>query len=905
MSLQPGQRLGAYEVIAAIGAGGMGEVYRARDTKLNRDVALKVLPDIFAADPDRLARFQREAELLAALSHPHIAGIHGLEDSTKTKALVLEFVDGPTLADRIAQGPIPVDEALAIARQIADALEAAHEAGVIHRDLKPANIKLRPDGTVKVLDFGLAKLQASAASSAPLAPLSMSPTITSPAMMTGIGTILGTAAYMAPEQARGKPVDKRADIWAFGCVLYEMLTAARPFDGEDVTLLVANIVKAEPAWAPLPDETPAGVRVVLQRCLQKDPKQRLRDIGDVRLALEGAFESTDAALRLPAPPRAVALWRRPASVGAAALLAGAAVAGVAVWVVTRPLPTPVTRLTITHPGPELVGGTNDVAMLPDGRTVIYLAYEGGRGHLYARTLDVLSPARLGNFENVGTVFTSPDGQWIGFQDVPDRSLKKIQVSGGPPLTIGRLPPNVNLSGVTWSANDVVIFGSTTSGLWRVDASGGTPEPLTKLDSQKGELSHRLPEILPGGEAVLFSILAANNQIENARIVLLDLRTGIQRDLIQGGSHPRYAASGHLVYAAGGALRAVPFDLERLEVRGNPVTVLENVVMTAQGTASFSMSPVGTLTYTAGSGVTPQRTIVWVDRQGREEPINVPPRAYAYAQLSPDGTRVALDVREDMNDIWIWDLGRQTLTRLTRDPDLDRHPIWTPDGRRVAFSARRNGAETIFWQAADGSGAAEQLTQNQNVAGPESFSPDGTKVLFTDSTARPYNLGVLSLAGERQAELILKEAFSETNGELSPNGRWIAYESDESGRSEVYVRPFPGVNTGRWQISTAGGTRPLWGRNGRELFYYLPPGVVMSVAVDERTSFKASAPQVVFKGSYLSPQTGRMYDVSPDGRRFLMIKDAPQDGEAPPPRQLVVVENWHEELKRLVPVNPVN
>jgi Tol biopolymer transport system component/tRNA A-37 threonylcarbamoyl transferase component Bud32 len=901
MSLQPGQRLGAYEVIAAIGAGGMGEVYRARDTKLHRDIALKILPQTFAFDPDRVARFEREAQVLASLNHTNIAGIYGLEDAGGVKALALELVEGPTLADRIAEGPIPVDDALAIARQIADALEAAHEAGVIHRDLKPANIKLKPDGTVKVLDFGLAKL---ATGSGPAAgpDVTASPTITTPAM-TSVGVILGTAAYMAPEQARGKAVDKRADIWAFGCVLYEMLTGRRAFDGDDITMVLASIIKSEPDWTVLPADTPAGVRAALKQCLQKDTKQRLRDIGDMRLALDGAFESPHAAPPPDKTPYAVAVWRRPAVVGPAALMAGALGASLAVWLLTRPAPAPINRLTIAHQAPEVVGGINvDVAISSDSRRVVYLASGGGQSRMYVRPLESLTSTRLGTADNVGTVFMSPDGQWVGFEDLAERSLKKIAVSGGTALTICRLLPNMSLRGASWAPDDTIIFGTSTAGLFRVAAGGGMPEPLTKPDAGQGEQFHGLPDILPGGEKVLFTIRPLDGDPDNARVAVLDLRTGTHRVLMQGGTHPRYVSTGHLVYANAGTLRAVRFDLDRLAVGNSPVSVLEGVVTKGQGTASFSLSPTGTLTYIAGHAGVARRTLVWVDRQGREEPIKVPPRAYAYARLSPDGTRVALDVREEMNDIWIWDLPRETLTRLTFDPGLNRGPIWTPDGRRVAFSAARDGAEAIYWQAADGSGVAEQLTQGKDIQVPHSFSPDGTKLLFEQPGNAPYDIGVISLTGERKAEMILHKEFSEAHADISPNGRWIAYESDESGRNEVYVRPFPEVNTGRWQISTEGGTRPLWARNGRELFYYVPPGVVMAVPVVDGVSFAAGAPKVVFKGTYLAPQSGRMYDVSPDAQRFLMIKEAREDGEAPPPPQLVVVQNWFEELKRLVPVN---
>ena len=905
MGLNAADRVGVYEVTGAIGVGGMGEVYRARDTRLKRDVALKILPESFSTDADRLARFQREAEVLASLNHPNVAAIYGLEESGGIRALVMELVEGQTLADRIAQGPIPVDEALPIAKQIAEALEAAHEQGIIHRDLKPANIKVRPDGTVKVLDFGLAKALEPANGVSPST--SQSPTITSPAMMTGVGMLLGTAAYMSPEQARGKPVDKRTDIWAFGCVLFEMLTGRRAFDGEDVSVVLASIIKSDPSWDGLPVDAPYGIRSVLRGCLQKNPRDRIRDIGDVRLTLAGAFDVPPLQLASgPTVPRG----RRVTLAIVASALTAALASAFAVWWSLRPLPDPIDRLTISHPEPEVVGGNNvDVAITPDGRQVVYLASQGGQGRMYLRPLNALSAISLGGSDNVRDVFISPDGEWVGFYDTSDRTLKRVSVRGGPPLAISRIPEGIVLQGATWASDDTVIFGSSNlnGGLFRVSTRGGSPEPLTKPDAQKGEHSHRLPAILPGGQAVAFTIHPADNQLENARIGLLDFRSGNQKILIQGGSHARYVRTGHLVYASVGTLRAVAFDVRRLEVRGNAVAVVERVVTKPGGSASFSIADTGTLTYIAGETST-KRTLVWVDRQGHEQPINVPPRAYAYARLSPDGTQVALDVREDLNDVWIWDFVRQTLTRLTRDPGLNRGPIWTPDGRHVVFSVGSDAGEPIFWHRADGSGSSERLTQvsgRSDTHGPESFSPDGTRLVFTHSRsggAPPYNIGVMTLTGDRKVEMLLNEDYSEANAVISPDGKWLAYQSNESGRDEIYVRPFPDVNTGRWQVSTEGGTRPVWARNGRELFYYLPPGVVMSATVSADTGFASSVPRAVLKGNYLSPNAGRMYDVSPDGQRFLMMKDAElKDGATAAP-QLVVVQNWFQELERLVPVN---
>jgi hypothetical protein len=478
------------------------------------------------------------------------------------------------------------------------------------------------------------------------------------------------------------------------------------------------------------------------------------------------------------------------------------------------------------------------------------------------------------------------------------TLAKVAVSGGPAVTIGAMESAPR--GATWGQDDIILFATNnaSTGLLRIPASGGKAEVVTTPDAKKGETDHLFPEYLPGGRAVLFTI--TNNQsIENSQIAVLDLKSGSYRVLIQGGSNPRYSASGHIVYGVEGTLRAVPFDLDTLEVHGTPVPVLGGVVTMSSGAASFSIAPNGTLAYLAGAATAQQRTLVWVDRQGHEEAIKAPPRAYAYARLSPDGTRVALDIRDQDNDIWIWDLARQTLARLTFDPGLNRGPVWTPDGKRLAFSAQREGSENIYWQAADGSGTPEALTNIPNARiGPDAISPDGTQLLFVQ-TSTPRDISRVALEGERKPEPLLATSFSEQNADISPDGRWLAYDSDESGRLEVYVRPFPNVNAGRWQISTGGGTRPLWNPNGRELLYYIAPGTMMSVPIEPGATFKAGTPQVIFTGQYATPQTGRQYSVSPDGRRFLMIKDAAGDAEAPPP-QINVVLNWFEELKQQAP-----
>jgi serine/threonine-protein kinase len=643
-------------VVSAIGAGGMGEVYRATDNNLKRSVAIKVLPGSVAGDAERLARFQREAELLATLNHPNLAAIYGLEKTPDFTALVMELIDGDDLSQRIARGAIPLDEALPIARQIAEALEAAHEQGIIHRDLKPANIKLRTDGTVKVLDFGLAKAMEPVGTASNV---SQSPTITTPAMMTGAGVILGTAAYMAPEQARGKTVDKRADIWAFGCVLYEMLTGTRAFAGDDVSEVLASVLAREPDWARLPPSLSPALGTYIRRCLYKNPKQRIADAQDIRLALEGAFET---AIAQAGAAVAVPVWRRGALASAAALLSGAVVATL-MWFAMRPqepAPPRVVRLPIAFsPATTLTvsGFDRDLAITPDGSRLIYVGNNGTQ--LFVRALDALEPVAVFTGAPRGP-FVSLDGRWIGFVD-GIKLLKKVAVTGGPAVTLAML--DYPIAGATWGADDAIIVTSVQSanGLRRV-AAGGPTTVLTRPDRAAGELDHVWPELLPGGRAVLFTITALTGGPDAAQVVVLDLQTGKRTVLVRGGSQAHYVSSGHLVYVAAGTLRAVAFDLARLETHGTPVPVVPDVVTTRLGSADAVVAGDGTLAYVSGGvvGLGAPRTLVWVDRQGRETPIPAPPRAYVFPRLSPDGRRIAVYAQDQEPGNLLWDLDRRTL-----------------------------------------------------------------------------------------------------------------------------------------------------------------------------------------------------------------------------------------------------
>jgi serine/threonine-protein kinase len=906
MPLTVGTRLGPYEIQAPLGAGGMGEVYRARDTKLNRDVALKVLPEAVALDPDRIARFKREAHVLASLNHPNIAAIYGFEESDGIQALVLELVEGPTLADLLERragpsGPagLPIDEALSIAKQIAEALEAAHEHGIIHRDLKPANVKVKDDGTVKVLDFGLAKaLHGEAAA----ADVSHSPTLSVAA--TRAGVILGTAAYMSPEQARGRAVDKRSDIWAFGCVLYELLTGRRAFGGGDVTDILARVIEREPDWSALPGNTPQAIRRLLRRCMAKDRRQRLTDAAGLRLDVDEAQTApADAIAALPSARAPT--WRR-AAVPLLTLLVGSVLTGIAVWLTTRPAPPRVTRLTIVPPATAPLapdGYLRDVAIAPDGTRV---AYVGAGGTLVVRALDALAPTVLGGLGAPRHPTFSPDGQWIAFFD-GNTSLKKVAVTGGPAVTLART--SAIGVGLSWGTDDTIIFatGDGSTGLLRIGAAGGEPAVLTTPDRSAGEVEHIWPEALPGGEAVLFTI--AIGGIGQSAVAVLDLTTGTHRVLVSGASHAQYVAPGYLVYVAAGTLRAVRFDRSRLEVVGTPVPVVEGVATILGAVANASVTADGTLVYVPlGAAGAPRRTLVWVDRQGRETAVGAPPRAYVYPRLSPDGKQVAVFAADQEQDLWLWDMGRPTLTRATFDPAVDFYPVWTPDGRRLVWASQREGAVVnLYTQAADGTGAVERLTESANNQFPTAMTPDGKRVVLREDTSSGTGTDVtlLTLDGVRQVTPLVATVSIERNGEVSSDGRWLAYESDESGQLEVYVRPFPEVNAGKWQVSTGGGRQPLWDRGGRQLSYRGPDGAVLVVTVEgDRARFGVGPVTKVADARYYNGAgafVGRTYDISLDGQRFLMIKEA-GDAQTSTPPHIVVVQNWAEELRWLVPTN---
>ena len=888
MSLTPGTRIGTYEIKDSLGAGGMGEVYRARDTKLHRDVAIKVLPDIFAGDPDRLGRFEREAHTLAALNHPNIAQIYGLEGS----ALVMELVDGEDLAARLARGAFPVDEMLSVARQLADALDAAHGLGIVHRDLKPANVKIRADGTVKVLDFGLAKAvghpEIGAAN-----PTGMLPTITSPAM-THAGIILGTAAYMAPEQARGQPVDKRADIWALGCVLYELLTGRRAFGGDNATDTIAAVVRGEPDWTVLPGDTPASIRRLLRRCLEKDRKRRLADAADARLEIESAQSPAaddPGIVAAPQHPRRLAV-----PIGATAvvaLLAGTLMT----WLATRSAPQAVrvVRLQAAFPAQTTlsIGPIgSEVAIAPDGSRILYVAQAAPTSppQLFVRSLETGETSPIAGTEYAQAPFFSPDGEMVAF--VKDGSLLKIGARGGSPTTICTGCATGFYGGV-WAEDDTIVFasGGGGGGLLRLRQNGQISQ-VTEIDRAAGESRHGYPSILPDGQ-VLFMIHPTGNVPPD--IAVLDSKAGTRRVLVRGGSQPSYVPPGFLVFATDGALNAVRFDLSRLATAGTPVPVLDRVITKATRGTNYGVSRNGSLVYASGDPIRPTDTIAWVGRDGAEETIPVPAHMYAMLRVSPDGQYVVLDARDEEMDLWLWDLKRKDMERLTSEPVPDSYPVWSRrQDRRLYLNSGPVGERGLFRM--DLPRAPERLTKSTRGLIPTTISPDG-KWLVVSVSPSGGGLTLVSTESGHEARPLPGIAAGGANADISPDGQWIAYQSSASGRSEIYVHPFPDTAAFRRQVGQ--GTRPLWSPvwspAGGELFYLDADRRLMSLPVTTEPTFSIRSPtKLLDKVPVIFP--GRSYDVSPDGKRFLVLKDAP--GASQSIRQLEVVLNWTEDLRRL-------
>jgi serine/threonine-protein kinase len=890
-------RLGGYQILGPLGAGGMGEVYRARDTRLGRDVAIKILPRAFTADPSRLARFEREARVLAALNHPHIAAIYGVEkgpaeagphqSAGPTKALILELVEGETLAERIGRAGVkglPLKEVLDIARQIADALDAAHEKGIVHRDLKPANIKITPQGVVKVLDFGLAKLEAGEAGR----DVTEAPTFT--VNDTHEGLIVGTAAYMSPEQARGQAVDKRTDIWAFGCVLYEMLTGRAAFARPTVTDTLAAIVEREPDLTLLPESTPSAVARLVRRCLDKDPKRRLRDVGEARMVIEeaqaassqGSRTVNDSVDNLRARYRVL-------GVVAAAVAIGAI--GASVWLRNRPdlVPASITRTTVTLPvNQELdaIQTTAPLALSQDGRLLAYVASSDGSTRLYVRSLDAFDAKPLEGTEGARYPFFAPDGQSIGF--FAAGKLKRVSISGGAPVVICDVP-DVGRGG-TWGSDGTIVFDPGESGLLRISAQGGQPMPITSRDPVMDARNHSWPQFLPDGRGLLTTV---EGVLSSAALASLSFESG-EWHVLGPGSQAQYLSAGYLVYHAAqvreGQLDAMPFDLNTFTVRGMPVSVLDGAFRAANGGAAFfAVARTGMLIFAPGGFA---RRLVRVDLQGHRVPLTDDRRGFRFPKFSPDGRKVAVTIDPRPSQIWVYDLDRGSRIPLTTEGH-NLTPLWTADGQRVAFS----GSGGISWRAADGSSPAEPLIPKRqpDVANinPTSWSADGRFLFFHEQIpGTDFNIWVAP-RGEAPRVLIATTA-RDLAGTLSPDGRWLAYYSNESGRPEVYVRPFPNVNDHRWTVSTSGGWTPRWSPDGRQLFYMNGASMLVVHVETQGADFVGGKPQFLFDGPFDTTQDMNV-DIAPDGRSFVMVEADP-DAK---PTKINVILNWSEDVARIV------
>lgn len=924
MALIPGTRLGPYTIEAPIGAGGMGEVYRARDTKLNRDVAIKVLPELFAQDRERLMRFEREAQTLASLNHPNVAQVHGVFEDPA--ALVMELVDGEDLADRLLRGPMPLDEALPIAKQIAEALEAAHDAGIIHRDLKPANIKVRPDGAVKVLDFGLAKAMDPPSSVAqairPAGAMENSPTFTSPVRLrqgygeagTEMGIVLGTAPYMAPEQAKGKPVDRRADLWALGCVLFEMLAGRRAFPGDDVTETLATILKSDPDWTQLPVDTPPPIRRLLRRCLQKDPRLRLRDAGSAALEIREALDGVDVGDSISARSgTATTPGRNRTALMATVAMLTLVLAGVWSWGLLRPsaVPREVDKLTVAlQSRDELPRSAGHIlAVSPDGRSLAYTVLRDRQRVILRRSLDDFDSAPIAGTEEARDPFFSPDGQWLGV--TRQNLLMKVPVGGGSPVPIVQLPSTIR--GADWLPDGRILLGTNgPHGLLEVPAAGGSISTVYKPD---GRVWH--PQLLPDGHTVLFTLIPPPGRRDPnltapirfaGELHLLDRRTGQARRLLEDATAGRLLTTGHLVFERDDAIWAVLFDVGRLELRGTPARVVPGVRVEGGRATQMAVAPNGTLVYVRGvpQGAS-QKRLVWIDRSQRQEILRVPARDYIGLSLSPDGARAAVQAIEGEGaDIWVTELALGTLTRISNSGSGE-DPLWSRDGRSLVFSSRQDGKWHLFRKSADGTGEAESLASFEppvNRAQATAWLPDGSLLVEIATRDDEGDIGVLPMTGERVWRPLVRTPNFEGHSALSPDGRWLAYGSDESGETQVYIQPFPGPAP-RQQVPGPGWS-PAWTRSGTELVYLAggPPRYVMRLDVQPGRAgdrLTIGTPESLADFVFFDRRTtSRFYGALASGERLLFISrgEAAGDDEG----QLRIVLNWIEELRRLVPVN---
>ena len=902
--LTPGTRLGSYEITGSLGAGGMGEVYRARDTKLGRGVAIKVILDEFASDGERVGRFEREAKMLAALNHPRIACLFGMEHVDGQHFLVMELIEGETLADRLRRGPMQVEDALPIAAQIADALEGAHEKGVVHRDLKPANVKITPDGQVKVLDFGLAKVMENEPASGTAV---NSPTLSM--MATQAGLILGTAAYMSPEQAKGFPADHRSDVFAFGTVLFEMLTGRQPFQGDTAPDVLASVLVREPDLESLPPRLNPRLHDLLRRCLEKSPKRRWQAMGDVRAEIETIAidpHGASAVAYASAPPRP--LWRRAIPIVATAIIASG-LTGFGVWTVKRLPPLPVVRFTLTLPeGQQFTNvGRQVIAISPDGKQIVFVANQ----RLYLRPISALEALPISGAEAEGGVLSpafSPEGQFIAFWSAADQTLKRIAVTGGAAVTIC---PISRPFGLRWDRDGIEV-GQGSKGILRVPENGGKPELLITV--KPGELAYG-PQLLPDGQTVLFTLStgAGPENWDKAQVVAQSLKTGKRQVIIDGGSDGRYLQTGHLVYAQGGVLFATTFDPGRLTTGATPVPIVEGVRRGEggqTGVAHFSVANTGSLVYVPGpvSSTSAPGDLALIDRSGGIEKLKVPAGPYETPRVSPDGKRIALGIDDGKRaNIWIYDLSSASSIRQLTFGGRNRFPVWTADSQRVAFQSDREGDPGIFWQRADGTDTAQRLTTPDRGVShmPESWSRTQDRFLFAAFTELSYSSWTFSLPDKKAEPFIQGRSIFPLNAVFSPDGRWVAYAMYESntavdnpsGNTGIFVEPFPSTGA-KYRISSRG-LQPLWSPDGKQLFY--SSGALFVVTVTTARGFEFSSRVQTPSPFQLSgPSAARTYDITPNGQQLIGIVPSGQ-GQAGGSAQIQVVLNWFEELKLRVPV----
>jgi serine/threonine-protein kinase len=884
VAIEPGTQLLHYRIVDKIGEGGMGVVWKAVDTELGREVAIKVLPEALAAEAERLARFEREARLLASLNHPCIAAVYGLHESDGMRFLAMELVQGEDLSVRLSRGRLPVEDALQFGRQVCEAFEVAHDAGVVHRDLKPANVMVTPDDKIKVLDFGLAKaLAPSEAASGSEGGLSMSPTMTSAG--TQIGMILGTAAYMSPEQARGKQVDRRADIWAFGCLLFEMLTGSVAFAGDTVTDTLAAVVRADPDWDALPSRTPVAVRRMLRRALEKDPGRRLRDAGDLRLEIDDALAGTDepaATAGPPAPPStAASRWRGVAWAIGGALLATLVLVAAWSWL------TPASGETAGSVRFEVEGATGaafidpwTLALSPDGRRIVWVVVDGAHREIWLRDIDALETRPLPDTDGAFDPVFSPDGRSIAF--FAKGKLRRLDLGDRHAID---LCDSLNGAGISWGRDGTLVYNDGwISALSRVSAEGGTPEPATRLDEQYGEIGHWFPDLLPDGKHVLVSRWRTG--LNDMTVAVASLDTGEIRDLLPRASYARYVPTGHLLFTRGGAIHAVPFDAYGVSVSGDPVMLVDGVEQQwDNGNSTWTVSTTGALAYLPGSLWATKRAVARVSREGEITPLDVAPGAYVQAQISPDGTRLATTKFENgRTNVMIHDLNRGIETPVPLDA-VNTYPIWSPDGREIVFDSAIKGPWDIYrFGVVDGS-RPEVLLEDSNDKVPLAWSPDGRFLLWQDREEVRF----MDLEGDRKPTALLPDA---DGASISPDSRWVAFGTAVSGQKEVLVRSFP-AGTRDYQVSIDGGDYPLWSRDGRELLYRRGDAVLavsIRVSADELV---AGRPRELFRGEFVEPARHHWsYDSTTD--ELIMISRGEHEVSRD---RLVVVLDWPAELDR--------